>query len=498
MYVVRGSWVGQTFALATSNDSGGKKSRIRRSKEERKAMVESFIKRYQGSNEGNFPSLNLTHKEVGGSFYTVREIVREIIQENKVLGPARYSSDVEEDDTIAEDYPLGSISREPQGLLFQKEDEIYVVSNHQEKENVERTLDVNGHYTNHQDLVSVQQSCDHLTDAIGEDHNELACGKLTSDNLVISSHQEHGTVNPSLNSNGQCHDENDMDNGKLLSVIQTNGICEEPDKLLVREQLVKENVEADSRLGSVGACNAKLTLPTEEVEVETFPIISATKETDKVATTSTDFGKLNGTLNNLETKKVVFSNDSPLLDEISSTDSPSDQVTTKGADVSEFPVTDRDSGAVTQHGEVNGMLIHNREVNLRSKALEMPNSSTIKKDSPSLIHGPMNQVASNSELTLKTAEQSRESDRIQPINASNGTTYVENHSRTSTKNSNKEPEIMAAKGNDTQIDVQSTKGGSPTLDRIKLESWKGTSKQETNPLLAFIKAFVGGFIKFWS
>ncbi|XP_072995952.1 uncharacterized protein [Typha latifolia] len=47
----------------------------------------SFLTRYRSSHNGNFPSLNLTHKEVGGSFYTVREIVRDVIQENKVLGP---------------------------------------------------------------------------------------------------------------------------------------------------------------------------------------------------------------------------------------------------------------------------------------------------------------------------------------------------------------------------------------------------------------------------
>ena len=43
-------------------------------------------------NNGKFPSLNLTHKEVGGSFYTVREIVREIIQQNRVLGPGHLTS----------------------------------------------------------------------------------------------------------------------------------------------------------------------------------------------------------------------------------------------------------------------------------------------------------------------------------------------------------------------------------------------------------------------
>ncbi|KAL5723516.1 hypothetical protein ACHQM5_006908 [Ranunculus cassubicifolius] len=110
MYAIKGGWVGQTFALAKSNDSGGKKTRIRRSKEDRKAMVESFVKRYQNSNNGSFPSLNLTHKEVGGSFYTVRELVREIIQENRVLGPATPNEDEQKNDQSHEHYPLGSVS----------------------------------------------------------------------------------------------------------------------------------------------------------------------------------------------------------------------------------------------------------------------------------------------------------------------------------------------------------------------------------------------------
>ncbi|XP_010931947.1 uncharacterized protein [Elaeis guineensis] len=87
MQALKAGWVGQTFALARRDDFGEKKPRRRRTKEERRAMVESFIKKYRTSNSGKFPSLNLTHKEVGGSFYIVREIVRDIIQENKVLGP---------------------------------------------------------------------------------------------------------------------------------------------------------------------------------------------------------------------------------------------------------------------------------------------------------------------------------------------------------------------------------------------------------------------------
>ena len=62
MYAVKASLVGQTFALATTNDSGGRKSRIRRSKEERKAMAESFIKRYEALFiVFNLNCLNLIH-----------------------------------------------------------------------------------------------------------------------------------------------------------------------------------------------------------------------------------------------------------------------------------------------------------------------------------------------------------------------------------------------------------------------------------------------------
>ncbi|KAI7732819.1 hypothetical protein M8C21_010672 [Ambrosia artemisiifolia] len=117
MHAARGGWLGQTFALAKHDDSfDGKKSGIRRSKEERKGMIETFIKRYQKSNNGDFPSLNLTRKEVGGSFYTVREIVREIIQENRVLGPPKSPPgdlNMENLDSFLEHHPAGSMSVDP-------------------------------------------------------------------------------------------------------------------------------------------------------------------------------------------------------------------------------------------------------------------------------------------------------------------------------------------------------------------------------------------------
>lgn len=69
--------------------------------------------RYQFSNKGDFPSLSITQREVGGSFYTIREIVREIIQENRVLGPAKSTIDEQNTDNFFDQHPLRSVAMEP-------------------------------------------------------------------------------------------------------------------------------------------------------------------------------------------------------------------------------------------------------------------------------------------------------------------------------------------------------------------------------------------------
>ncbi|XP_078148334.1 DNA binding protein isoform X2 [Carex rostrata] len=93
----------QRFALTRCRcSSQEKKPRQRKSKEERRGMVENFIINYRNTNKGSFPSLKLTHKEVGGSYYIVRDIVRDIIQENRVLGPG----DLDMQSLTLEDVPV--------------------------------------------------------------------------------------------------------------------------------------------------------------------------------------------------------------------------------------------------------------------------------------------------------------------------------------------------------------------------------------------------------
>ncbi|KAL6129307.1 hypothetical protein ACLB2K_072659 [Fragaria x ananassa] len=145
MHAIKGGWVGQMFALAKNNESEGRKSRIRRSKEERKEMVVAFIKKYQNLHNGSFPSLNLTHKEVGGSFYTVREIVRDVIQENRVLGPAKVIAEDQTIDQFLEHNPLGSIAAEPQDALSEASNDSQFANNQQRGTVQEMVLASDGH-----------------------------------------------------------------------------------------------------------------------------------------------------------------------------------------------------------------------------------------------------------------------------------------------------------------------------------------------------------------
>lgn len=491
MYAVKASLVGQTFALATTNDSGGRKSRIRRSKEERKAMAESFIKRYQILNDGNFPSLNLTHKEVGGSFYTVREIIREIIQENKVLGPARCSGEAQKDHIVAGGYSSGSSSLQAQILL--SVNELDGASKYQENDSVALKLDVNGHCANHQDLDSPKCFTEQRADEMDEDSDELAEKSLNEKD------QQYDSLEPSLNNIALSVDDNQIDGTQLANGTQSDGVSKESDEMVCEGSLVSKTSQGDRQKELVGACNAELTLPTKELEVETFPLRPAIKEIDGMSGTSTGSVKINGTLNNLVTKHNEISNGVPQFDKFGSPDSLSDTVSAKGADGSEHSTTF--PGIVKQQAEINDKVIQGEEANRPHRPVEMLASSAIRNKSLALDQGFVDKVASHSVSTSTTIELSEEVDGLQSKKAPKGITCLE-ESRTGTSNkiTCKAPVSGVANGSYIQKGYRAMSGASPTLDRIDLESWesKETSNQETNPLLAFFKAFVDAFVKFWS
>ncbi|CBI23432.3 unnamed protein product, partial [Vitis vinifera] len=421
MHAIKGGWVGQTFALAKGNDSGRRKSRIRRSKEERKEMVESFIKKYQKSNDGNFPSLNLTHKEVGGSFYTVREIVREIIQENRVLGPAKLTPEEQHMVELSEQYPLGSISLEPQVHLSSSVETDSVPDHHQIRSE-ELVLDSSRKYT-------------------GSEHHIFDNGWI-----INGSHME------------KKNEESDMPIYAELEVAETSGA----------KNALLEEVEVTA---------AKVTDIAADVVVETFPLRSFTKPSYSL---DGELGK------------------SSVLDGKNSVEDPFGLV---------------DEKAVTSPGgsllEMNSGLIDEEAVkNVADPLLESSNITSINKD---VVHDDQDgtvlevKISHGDCLSSDTFEQSQEIAENKNLDSPNGI-HSENMTGSSTSSAcsetiSEEAIVIEKKPNIEDGSIPQ-KGSSPTLDRINLESWEGASKKstepETNPFLAFIKAFVAGFVKFWS
>lgn len=83
-------WRGWSHAAAAAcvpsetEDIRPRKNWSRVPKHERRAMVESFVNKYKSENAGKFPAIKYTQKEVGGSYYTVRDIIQELKYKSKV------------------------------------------------------------------------------------------------------------------------------------------------------------------------------------------------------------------------------------------------------------------------------------------------------------------------------------------------------------------------------------------------------------------------------
>ncbi|XP_020274376.1 uncharacterized protein LOC109849019 isoform X2 [Asparagus officinalis] len=65
-------------ASVPSESFGEEKRRGRVSRQERRRMLEDFVERFRALNAGKFPTVSHAKKQVGGSFYVVREIIQEI------------------------------------------------------------------------------------------------------------------------------------------------------------------------------------------------------------------------------------------------------------------------------------------------------------------------------------------------------------------------------------------------------------------------------------
>ncbi|XP_059453813.1 uncharacterized protein LOC132184265 isoform X3 [Corylus avellana] len=79
-------WRGKSYAASvpSSDVPSDAQRRKRVSKDERQAMVHSFVNKYREMNAGKFPTSSATRKEVGGSYYTIRKIIQELEYNSKI------------------------------------------------------------------------------------------------------------------------------------------------------------------------------------------------------------------------------------------------------------------------------------------------------------------------------------------------------------------------------------------------------------------------------
>lgn len=271
MQVTKGGCVGQTFALAKSNGSSGGKRSKRRSKEERKGMVETFIKRYQASNNGSFPSLRLTHKKVGGSYYIVREVFRELIQENRVLAPPKLppgDQNIENLDSFLETHPLGSISFDPNS--HPKDNQTLVNEYELRREKV----------LNSRQISELQKRSLHDVDDDDDD--------------IIISGNTHTTV------------ENEESEDPIYDHATLNSEVEEP-----KMEGQKEEIEVELN-------QAQIRSLIEDVVVETFPLRPVSRMVYDVDEKTSEKEVLDGDTELATSNDERFENTSPVEDKASS------------------------------------------------------------------------------------------------------------------------------------------------------------------------------------
>ncbi|XP_020223014.1 uncharacterized protein LOC109805371 [Cajanus cajan] len=503
MHSVKSGW-GKTFALAKHNESQGKKTRIRRSKEERKAMVESFIKKYQESNNGNFPSLNITHKEVGGSFYTVREIVRDIIQENRVLGPAKFTLEELNADHFFEQNPLGSIARDPQPLsaassiencsendkLSDTNSKVISVSDGSYTEAAHQVVD-NGHIISvgHVDVTNKKPI---EVAVVADEHPMVDKGHTMNVSQVDVMNNE--SVKTAAVSDG-CFTETEhkiVDKGHVLNGSQVNMINKESDEAAIPEVQVgdpttlKQNVEQELKAATTPM--AKVTAVADDLIVETFPLRSVSRTTDGIKNLGGLRDSSNSPENDIKTVELKQGVGKSELNGIE----PS-----KNLNLLDEKFEDSHGNQILKNIPDTGL---DKDENVGDMFEESSNHSTIEHFDH---HGfedhinPQARVSHQNTITYGTVKQGHMMDGAKT------STQINNISKTY-KPSEEDGGLLKTDIHrvDGQHGGNSQRSSNTTVDRINLESWDGATKnsarRESNPFLAVLKVLADAFVKFWS
>ncbi|KAL6545390.1 hypothetical protein OROGR_009264 [Orobanche gracilis] len=376
------------------------------------------LRNYQISNGGNFPSLNLTHKVVGGSFYTVREIFREIIQENRVLAPPKAPSKEYSDPEFLEQHLMWMEPEIYLGGEVHTAAHIVVPLNHQipSEENISSSKEQsdNEQIEGVIKVAEKDEGCD-TTSKIRQAPNHY---QMNNNEKTVNGIEENTHLDKPVITNIDCQENNDSD--LLSSQRLTNEHCNKNDQTVIKNEefggkihtksTVMEILDKEEKYGAqyLEASRISKSRRISDVVVETFPLRPVLRTIHDV----------NGESDNLQEEAKVD------LEAIHSS-----------------------SVAVNDMSKEKEKLTGEKTV---------PDISDIK-DLESEDSLPVGIEASSSTVERKPSSQ------------------------------------------DT---IGSPKENSPTLDRINLETWEGTSKKSTphdsNPLLAFVKSFITSFAKLWT
>ncbi|XP_042513053.1 uncharacterized protein LOC122087975 [Macadamia integrifolia] len=546
MNTVKGSWVGKTFALAKCNDSGGRKSRIRRSKEERKDMVESFIQRYQKANNGSFPSLNLTHKEVGGSFYTVREIVREIIQENRVLGPSKLVSEEIDTEQVSEHYPLGSISIEPESPLSISSSGSCLVSNDHQSIHKDLVSTSIGHSTvyirrtsdneNYIDSMLMRGESEESNTGKSLEHGSVE--EQVNDKAVLSmvqvsetsSGQSAGhnnqTFNNGMYTNGSHMDEHEDSNAR--KPLEQGSVEEQvDDKAVLSVVQVSENSSGQSDGHNNQTSNNGMYIsgsymnehedinagkPLEQGSVTTHvdnkPIFSkdqVCEKLDGVENVKAPIARLNPiavdviveTFPLKSAGRPILGADSMSGEARGVTKTLNEQESKKGEATGNTDL--QIDGIDSLEGICHGLVDEKTSVNIAETFSENLSCFATQNSTRSTLLESIQtsvEVSQNDVSTLKTAEPNNTVSGIEPK-----LVPADVHSSSTSEESLSQEAISKAKA-DIEHRQSTGEGSNTTLNRFNLESREGASKKsvkaEINPLWTVFTAFISSFVKFWS
>uniref|UniRef100_A0A1J3GV21 AT3G52170-like helix-turn-helix domain-containing protein n=1 Tax=Noccaea caerulescens TaxID=107243 RepID=A0A1J3GV21_NOCCA len=547
MHSLKTSYAGQIFALAKPHDSLGKRTRNRIPKEERKTLVESFIKKHQRLNNGSFPSLSLTHKEVGGSFYTIREIVREIIQENRVLGTSDLILESNGSESLSSSIlmdPVPPLSLSPNG--FHSPSDQTLSSEAVETKSLEDGGNING---------SILQ------------YREMNGHNISKDDVGLLVHESVGSTDISRTQfEASCSEDNDTksDTG-LENRVQTvcDSLATKPqdeelnvdnnnrgfEEIPLIESEGTKSVNSDERVNDAGAAMSEMVnmmeytlgtidMPVETV-VETFPVRSVTMESsgvqsselDKVceggkgteAKVETDSSKYLPAETVVETFPMRSATSAMELSDVQPNEL--EKVCEGGKGTGAKVETDSRTETSVDLGDISSSI---------SAVPEEQRTEVIVSQTPNHTPVPMEKKVEEKIVNPASVDvESADSKGTVVVNAvieniletkafSNGTLTTQQKIPTSGpesgsfKNDIAKVETMSSHGrnevasaekatmeqgkHDASGTSSSQKGNIATLNRIKPESWKEQSNkaQETNPLLEVLKSFLTAFVKFWS